>query len=57
MGFVGAGGIGFYMLGYIQMLQYQSLMTAILVTLAVVLLIDYTSAIVRSRALPMQKAA
>src|SRR3989304_9285098 len=26
MGFVGAGGIGFYILGYIQLLQYQNLL-------------------------------
>lgn len=44
MGFVGAGGIGFYLLGYIQMLQYPRLMTAFLVTMAVVVLVDYLSA-------------
>jgi phosphonate transport system permease protein len=48
MGFVGAGGIGYYMLGYIQLLRYDALMTAILVTLAVVLLIDWLSRRVRS---------
>lgn len=47
MGFVGAGGIGFYLLGYIQMLQYDHLMTALLVTLVVVLLIDRASAYLR----------
>jgi phosphonate transport system permease protein len=47
MGFVGAGGIGFYLLGYIQMLRYDLLMTALLVTLAVVVLIDRLSAHVR----------
>ncbi|MDA1306096.1 MAG: phosphonate ABC transporter, permease protein PhnE [Acidobacteria bacterium] len=40
LGFVGAGGIGFYMLGYLQLLQYRNLATALLVTLALVLLID-----------------
>lgn len=48
MGFVGAGGIGFYLLGYIQMLQYDRLMTAILATLVVVILIDRASARLRS---------
>jgi phosphonate transport system permease protein len=52
MGFVGAGGIGFYMLGYLQLLQYQNLMTALLVTLAVVLVIDQASAKVRGLVLP-----
>lgn len=49
MGFVGAGGIGFYLLGYIQMLQYRNLMTALLVTFVVVILIDQISAAIRRR--------
>lgn len=49
MGFVGAGGIGFYMLGYIQLLQYDSLMTTLLITLAVVLIIDQVSARLRTQ--------
>jgi phosphonate transport system permease protein len=48
MGFVGAGGIGFYLLGYIQMLQYEQLMTALVVTLVVVILIDRLSAGIRA---------
>jgi len=48
MGFVGAGGIGYYMLGYIQLLRYDALMTAVLVTLVVVLLIDWLSRRIRS---------
>ena len=47
LGFVGAGGIGYYLLGYIQTLQYQRLTTALLVTLAVVILIDRASALLR----------
>lgn len=47
LGFVGAGGIGFYLLGYIQALQYDRLMTALLVTLTVVILIDRLSAFLR----------
>lgn len=47
MGFVGAGGIGFYLLGYIQMLQYDRLMTALVATLVVVIAIDQISARVR----------
>lgn len=57
MGFVGAGGVGFYMLGYIQMLQYQNLLTTLLVTLAVVLVFDLLSTRVRSRFLPGQPRA
>lgn len=49
LGFVGAGGVGFYMLGYLQLFQYQRLTTALLMTLAVVLLIDFLSVKVRDR--------
>lgn len=47
MGFVGAGGIGFYLLGYLQMLRYDLLLTALLLTLLVVVLIDRASSWVR----------
>jgi len=49
LGFVGAGGIGFYLLGYIQTLQYRRMMTALLVTLAVVVIIDRLSVLLRRR--------
>jgi phosphonate transport system permease protein len=49
MGFVGAGGIGFYLLGYIQLLRYDLLLTALLLTLGVVIVIDRASAAVRAR--------
>jgi phosphonate transport system permease protein len=49
MGLVGAGGIGFYLLGYLQALQYNRLMTALLVTLAAVVMIDRLSAKIRRR--------
>ncbi len=47
MGFVGAGGIGFYLLGYLQLLRYDLLLTALLVTLLVVVAIDRASALLR----------
>jgi phosphonate transport system permease protein len=47
MGFVGAGGIGFYLLGYVQLLRYDLLLSALLVTLIVVVLIDRASAYLR----------
>ncbi len=52
MGFVGAGGIGFYMLGYLQLLQYENLMTSLLLTFAVVMAVDYLSAQLRALILP-----
>ncbi|MEX2046322.1 MAG: phosphonate ABC transporter, permease protein PhnE [Chloroflexota bacterium] len=47
MGFVGAGGIGFYLLGYMQLLRYDLLLTALLVTLLVVVAIDRASSLIR----------
>jgi phosphonate transport system permease protein len=47
MGFVGAGGIGFYLLGYLQLLRYDLLLTGLLLTLLVVVLIDRASSWVR----------
>lgn len=52
LGLVGAGGIGFYILSYIQVLDYRSLSTALLVLLAFVLGIDFVSSRVRKRFLP-----
>lgn len=49
LGFVGAGGVGFYLLGYLQALQYDRLMTALLVTFAVVVIIDAGSERLRLR--------
>lgn len=49
MGFVGAGGIGYYMLGYLQMLQYKNLMTALLLTFMVVMAVDAFSVRLRAR--------
>jgi phosphonate transport system permease protein len=47
MGFVGAGGVGFYLLGYIQLLQYDRALTTLIATLLVVIAIDQISARVR----------
>ncbi len=47
LGFVGAGGVGFYMFAYIELFQYRSLMTVIILTLALVLAIDFASGLIR----------
>jgi phosphonate transport system permease protein len=52
MGFVGAGGIGYYMLGYVQLLQYENLMMALIVTFVVVMAVDYLSARLRVLIVP-----
>jgi phosphonate transport system permease protein len=41
------GGVGFYLLGYIQSLQYDRLLAALLLTLLLVVLIDRISARIR----------
>lgn len=57
LGFVGAGGIGFYIFSYINAFHYQKLMTAILLTLAVVMVLDFLSLKVRDRFLAPLAAA
>ena len=57
LGFVGAGGIGFYMARYLDHMQYQKLTTAILFLLVVVVAIDLTSRFVRKRFLLAPEAA
>lgn len=52
MGFVGAGGIGYYMLGYVQLLQYENLMMALLLTFVVVMAVDFLSSRLRAAILP-----
>lgn len=55
MGFVGAGGIGYYMLGYVQLLQYDNLMMALVLTFVVVLAVDSLSARLRALVLPSMR--
>ena len=49
LGFVGAGGIGFYMQVYVQTLEYQRLATLLLLILGMVVLMDVFSAWLRRR--------
>lgn len=49
MGFVGAGGIGYYMVGYVQMLQYKNLMMTLILTFLVIVMIDNISLHLRKR--------
>lgn len=49
LGFVGAGGIGFYIGGYLKLLQYDKVMTLLLVVFVTVVLIDYLSMKIRDR--------
>ncbi|MCS6784843.1 MAG: phosphonate ABC transporter, permease protein PhnE [Candidatus Caldarchaeum sp.] len=52
MGFVGAGGVGFLMVSYIESLRYSALTTVLFLTLATVIAIDIASGYVRRRFLP-----
>ncbi len=49
MGFVGAGGIGYYIHRYLQMLQYDGVVTLLLVVLVTIVAIDALSLQLRSR--------
>lgn len=49
LGFVGAGGIGFYLMRYIALFEYRRLTTALLMLLAVVVVIDGLSRLIRRR--------
>ncbi len=54
LGFAGAGGIGFYISLYLQVLDYQRLATLLLLILALTLTMDLASAWVRGRYLLRQ---
>lgn len=53
LGFVGAGGIGFYMYLYVNSLDYQRLSTLLLLILGLVVAMDLASAWIRKRYLLM----
>ncbi len=48
-GFVGAGGIGFYIANYLTVFRYQSVLTLLLAVFVTILVIDYLSVLVRDR--------
>lgn len=49
LGFVGAGGIGLYLQTYLRMIDYPSASTVLLVTVVMVMVVDFTSARIRAR--------
>ncbi len=49
LGFVGAGGIGFYLQTYLRMIDYRAASTALLVTIVMVMVVDAVSSKVRAR--------
>jgi phosphonate transport system permease protein len=49
LGFVGAGGIGFYLQTYLRMIDYQAASTVLLVTVAMVMVVDAVSSRLRQR--------
>jgi phosphonate transport system permease protein len=57
LGFVGAGGIGFYILNYLQLLEYGRAFTYLLVVLATVLAMDWLSMKIRAKYIPNLPAA
>jgi len=55
LGFVGAGGIGFYIMGYLKLLEYNKVLTLLLIVLFTIIIIDYLSTIIRDRYLTTSK--
>lgn len=49
LGFVGAGGIGFYIQTYLRMLNYPAASTVLLVLIALVMVVDFASSRLRAR--------
>jgi phosphonate transport system permease protein len=49
LGFVGAGGIGFYLQTYLRMIDYPAASTVLLVTVVMVMVVDYASSRLRAR--------
>jgi phosphonate transport system permease protein len=49
LGFVGAGGIGFYLQTYLRMIDYSAASTVLLVTIVMVVVIDALSSRLRAR--------
>ncbi len=49
LGFVGAGGIGFYLQTYLRMIDYPAASTVLLVTVLMVMVVDFGSARLRAR--------
>jgi phosphonate transport system permease protein len=49
LGFVGAGGIGFYLQTYLRILDYPAASTVLLVTVAMVMVVDGVSSRLRNR--------
>ncbi|HHN1532638.1 TPA: PhnE/PtxC family ABC transporter permease, partial [Pseudomonas aeruginosa] len=49
MGMVGAGGIGFELMGSLRIMQYQEVAAILLVILAMVTLVDAFSGVLRKR--------
>lgn len=49
LGFVGAGGIGFYLQTYLRMIDYPAASTVLLVTVGMVMAVDLVSSKIRAR--------
>ncbi len=49
LGFVGAGGIGFYLQTYLRLIDYPAASTVLLVTVAMVMVVDWASSRLRER--------
>ena len=57
LGFVGAGGIGFYIQTYLRMFNYHAASTVLLALVALVMIVDFASSRVRARLCERIRAA
>ncbi len=46
---MGAGGIGFYLQTYLRMIDYSAASTVLLVTIVMVMVVDFASSRLRAR--------
>jgi len=49
LGFVGAGGIGFYIQTYLRMINYPAAAAVLLVLVAMIMAVDFNSSRLRAR--------
>ncbi len=55
LGFVGAGGIGLYVMGYLKFLEYDKVLTLLLLIFCTVIVLDVMSVFLRDRFVRYQK--
>ena len=55
LGFVGAGGIGFYLSSYLRFMEYDKVLMLLIMTFITIMIFDYMSIMLRDRYLSLKK--